>query len=68
MNRKLKAEIIRKVGAQYPFAATLGIRESTGSAVVRGNCILDDQKKREWSKALGTDSGKLFSQENHGNV
>lgn len=45
MNRELKAKIIRKFGAQYPFAAELGIREATVSAVVGGEYVLDDKKK-----------------------
>jgi hypothetical protein len=60
MNRALKAEIIRKFGAQYSFAAALGIREATVSAVVRGKYVLDDKQKQEWALALEMDAEKLF--------
>jgi hypothetical protein len=60
MNKELKAEIVRKFGAQYPFAAALGIREATVSAVVRGKHILNDKKKQEWARVLGIDPEKLF--------
>jgi hypothetical protein len=60
MNRALKAEIIRRFGAQYPFAAALGIREATVSAVVRGKYVLDDKQRKEWALALETDAEKIF--------
>jgi hypothetical protein len=61
MNKELKAEIIRKYGAQFPFAAVLGIREATVSAVIRGHHILDDVSKRMWAEALGIeDYERLF--------
>lgn len=61
IKKELKAEIIRKFGAQYPFAAALGIRESTVSAVIRGHYVLDDVSKRRWAEALGIeDYERLF--------
>lgn len=61
MNRELKAAIIRKFGAQFPFAAALGIREATVSAVVRGHQVLDETNQKKWATALGVaDYHKLF--------
>lgn len=58
MNKELKGEIIRKYGAQFPFAAALGIREATVSAVIRGHHVLDDVSKRRWAEALGIEDYK----------
>lgn len=60
MNKELKAEIIRRFGAQYLFAAAMGIREATVSAVVRGHQILDDRTKRKWSDVLLCESEDIF--------
>jgi len=60
INRELKAEIVRNYGAQYVFAATMGIREATVSAVVRGKKELDDKSKQEWAKTLNTEVAYLF--------
>jgi len=60
VNNELKAEIIRKHGCQYPFAARLGIREAFVSAVIRGHAELDELQKNKWAKALGADVNKLF--------
>ena len=64
MNRELKAEIIRHYGAQYPFAAALGIREATVSAVIRGRYTPDDETKRKWAALLGVDVKRLFQEVN----
>ena len=63
MNRELKAEIIRRYGAQYPFAAALGIREATVSAVIRGRYQLDSKNKQRWAEALQADVSTLFGKE-----
>jgi hypothetical protein len=63
MNLELKAEIVRRYGAQYPFAAALGIRESTVSAVVRGHRALNDEEKSKWAAALGCNAKKIFQEE-----
>jgi len=63
MNLELKAAIVRRYGAQYPFAAALGIRESTVSAVVRGHRVLNDEEKSKWAAALGGSVKKLFQEE-----
>ena len=61
MNLELKAAIIRKYGAQFPFAADLGIREATVSAVIRGRLILDEGNRKKWAQALGVaDCERLF--------
>jgi len=61
MNKELKAEIIRRYGAQFNFAAVLGIREATVSAVIRGHHTLDDESKRRWAEVLGImDYERLF--------
>jgi len=60
MNKELKAEIIRRFGAQYPFAAFLGIREATVSGVIRGRKTLDASTKRKWAAALEKDVRQLF--------
>ena len=62
INNELKAEIIRHYGAQYTFAALLGIREATVSAVVRGRQELDDKSKRKWAEVLNTDAERLFQE------
>lgn len=67
MNLELKAEIIRKYGAQFPFAAALGIREATVSAVIRGHHVLDDANRRRWAEALGIkDYERLFQGASNG--
>jgi len=53
VNKNLKAEIIRKYGAQYPFAHDMGIREATVSAVIRGQRTLDEEEKKKWADTLG---------------
>jgi len=60
MNKELKAAIIRRYGAQYPFAAALGIREATVSAVVRGHCTLNAEEMQKWATLLGVNGKKLF--------
>ena len=37
INKELKAEIIRKYGAQYPFAAELGISRRTLQNKLKGS-------------------------------
>jgi plasmid maintenance system antidote protein VapI len=62
MNRELKAEIIRRFGCQYPFAAALGIREALVSSVIQGKHSLSEEEKRKWAKALGVDEpDKIFA-------
>ncbi len=63
MNRELKAAIIRRYGAQYPFAAALGIREATVSAVIRGRYTLNDEKKQKWADALGCKPFEIFERD-----
>lgn len=66
MNRELKAAIIRRYGAQYHFAAALGIQEKIVSSVVRGRKALNEKDQRKWSKLLGVDDpGKLFGGTTH---
>ena len=60
MNRELRAAIIRKHGAQFHFAAALGIRESMVSGVVTGRQVLDPDTKREWAAALDAPVKRLF--------
>ena len=60
INNELKAEIVRNYGTQYVFAASLGIREATVSAVVRGRKQLDKKSMLLWAKTLKTDASSLF--------
>ena len=60
MNKNLKAAIIRRHGAQYPFAHEMGIRESMVSAVIREQRILDDTEKQKWAEALGVEPEDIF--------
>ncbi len=62
MNRQLKAEIIRRFGAQYPFAHALGIREATVSSVIQGKRSLTEDEQRKWADLLSVDEPeKLFA-------
>jgi len=60
--RDLKAEIIRKDGTQYAFAARLGIRESFISSIIQGRRILPESEKKIWSRHLGVSVEKLFGE------
>ncbi len=64
MNKELKAAIILRYGAQYPFAAALGIREATVSAVIRGHYVLDTDSQRKWAKILRAPVKRLFQEGN----
>lgn len=67
MNRELKAAIIRRYGAQYRFAAALGIQEAIVSGVVTGKKALSQEDQRKWAKLLGVDEpDKLFDEGIHG--
>jgi len=68
MNRELKAQIIRKFGAQYLFARTLGIREASVSAVVQGRQRLDPDTRRKWAEALDAPAERLFPSEGNAHV
>jgi transcriptional regulator with XRE-family HTH domain len=63
VNRNLKAEIIRKFGAQYNFAAALGIRESFISSITQGHDTLSDDAKKRWAHVLGVSVKKLFPED-----
>jgi plasmid maintenance system antidote protein VapI len=60
VNRKLKTQIILKFGAQYPFAAAMGIQKATVSAVVQEHLTLAPESQRRWARALGTSVEQLF--------
>jgi len=60
MNKVLKGEIVKKYGAQYPFAHDLNIRESEVSKVIRGKKQLDPDEKKVWADALNVEVSEIF--------
>ena len=61
MNFKLKCEIVRLFGHQYPFAAAIGVRESLVSAVIRERVNLKEDEKKRWAESLKVSVETIFS-------
>lgn len=60
MNKNLKAQIVKKYGAQYKFARALDIQETIVRPVIQGRKALDDRGQKHWAKVLKCKPQDIF--------
>lgn len=60
MNRRLKAEIVKKHGTQADFAKAIHLDESIVSRVIRNRKALNSDEKKKWATSLDCNVEEIF--------